>query len=178
MNINLKCLPENYSSQFFIELYENYPRAFIVAEAAAQIVGYIMCRVEHGISEFKRPILKHPLSGITRKGHIVSIAVLPDYRHHGVGRELVTKAMEGLSWYGASEGYLEVRTTNKAAVNLYKKLGFKIVRKISGYYYDGADANVMARKLESGVKPRKRRLKISFPVLKRSKVLASHLPIY
>lgn len=143
MSINLKCLPENYSSQFFIELYESFPKTFIVAEAAAQIIGYIMCRIETGISEFKRPIF-----GIARKGHIVSIAVLPEYRRQGVGKEVINQATRGMAEYGATECYLEVRTTNEPAVNLYKKLGFEIVRRISGYYYDGADAYVLARKLE------------------------------
>ena len=143
ISINLKCLPENYSSQFFIELYEHYPKTFIVAEADAQIIGYIMCRIETGISEFKRPIF-----GIAHKGHIVSIAVIPEYRRQGVGKELINQAMQRMPEYGATECYLEVRTTNEAAVKLYKRLEFEIVRRISGYYYDGEDAYVMARKLE------------------------------
>lgn len=149
MNINLKCLPENYSSQFFIEHYNNYARTFFVAEADAQIIGYIMCRIETGLPEFKRLFqFKRPLFGITRKGHLVSIAVLPEYRRHGVGKELINQAMQGMLWYGATECYLEVRKSNEPAVNIYKKLGFKIVRRISGYYYDGEDAYVMAHKLE------------------------------
>lgn len=143
ISINLKCLPENYSSQFFIELYEHYPKTFIIAEADAQIVGYIMCRIETGISEFKRPIF-----GIAHKGHIVSVAVLPEYRRKGIGKALINQAMLGMLEYEANEAYLEVRTTNDPAVNLYKKLGFNITRIINGYYYDGEDAYVMAHKLE------------------------------
>ena len=143
VSINWKCLPENYSSQFFLELYEHYPKSFIVVEADGQIVGYIMCRIETGISEFKRPIF-----GIAKKGHIVSIAVLSEYRRCGIATELINQAMRRMLEYGATECYLEVRKTNDAAVNLYKKLGFEILRKISGYYYDGEDAYVMGWKLK------------------------------
>jgi len=49
--------------------------------------------------------------------------------------------------YGAKECYLEVRTTNVSAVNLYKKMRFEVARTIRGYYADGEDAYVMAIKL-------------------------------
>lgn len=146
ISINLKCLPENYSSQFFLELYERYPKLFIVAELDERIVGYIMCRIETGISEFKRPIF-----GVAKKGHIVSIAVLPEFRRCGIAEKLIDQAMRGMVEYGATECYLEVRTTNDAAVGLYKKSGFETIRSISGYYCDGEDAFVMAWKLKKPV---------------------------
>jgi ribosomal-protein-alanine N-acetyltransferase len=37
--------------------------------------------------------------------------------------------------------------SNTPAVNLYKKMGFKILRTIGGYYADGEDAYIMSRKL-------------------------------
>jgi ribosomal-protein-alanine N-acetyltransferase len=142
MEINLKTLPENYSSYFYLELYENFPKVFLVAEADNKIVGYIMCRIETGRSEFKRT----PFS-FTRKGHMVSIAVLPEYRRRGIGSALITEAMHGMIEYNASECFLEVRITNEQAINLYKKLGFQIVNTIRDYYHDGEDAALMAKKL-------------------------------
>jgi len=49
--------------------------------------------------------------------------------------------------YKATECYLEVRVSNTPAINLYSKLGFMIVKIMKGYYADGEDAYVMARKL-------------------------------
>jgi len=49
--------------------------------------------------------------------------------------------------YKAKQIYLEVRVTNEAGVNLYKKLGLEVVRTIPGYYSDGEDAYVMSKKL-------------------------------
>jgi ribosomal-protein-alanine N-acetyltransferase len=140
IRINRICLPENYADFFFIDLYERFPEAFIVAEENGEVVGYIMCRVELGLSNFG-------LSGLIKKGHIVSVAVLPQYRRKGIGQALIMKAMEGMRTYNAKQCFLEVRVTNTPAINLYKKLGFEITRTINGYYSDGEDAYVMSRKL-------------------------------
>jgi ribosomal-protein-alanine N-acetyltransferase len=81
-----------------------------------------------------------------RKGHIVSIAVMPQYRRKGVARTLINKALEGMHFYKAKQCFLEVRVTNDAAITLYKKLGFEITRTLNGYYSDGEDAYVMTKK--------------------------------
>ncbi|MEM3666891.1 MAG: ribosomal protein S18-alanine N-acetyltransferase, partial [Candidatus Bathyarchaeia archaeon] len=140
IRINRICLPENYADFFFIDLYERFPEAFIVAEENGEVVGYIMCRIELGLSNFG-------FSGLIKKGHIVSVAVLPQYRRKGIGQALIKKAMEGMQTYNAKQCFLEVRVTNTPAINLYKKLGFEITRTINGYYSDGEDAYVMSCKL-------------------------------
>jgi ribosomal-protein-alanine N-acetyltransferase len=140
MHINQVCLPENYSSYFFMDLYERYPETFIVAEAYTEIVGYIMCRIETGLPDFG-------LLGITKRGHVISIAVLPENQRQGIGEALMQEAMTRMRKYRAKECYLEVRISNKAAVELYKKLNFQTSRTVHGYYADGEDAYVMTRKL-------------------------------
>lgn len=138
--INRACLPENYVDYFFMDLHERFPETFIVAEENGEIVGYIMCRIEIGLSNFG-------FGGFIKKGHIVSIAVMPQHRGKGIGQALVTKAMDGMRLYNAKQCFLEVRVTNTTAISLYKKLGFKITRTIHGYYSDGEDAYVMSREL-------------------------------
>ncbi|MHC1589780.1 MAG: ribosomal protein S18-alanine N-acetyltransferase [Candidatus Hecatellaceae archaeon] len=141
MEINRKCLPENYSSFFFLEIHRSNPEAFLVAEAEGKVVGYVMCRVEHGLSG----LLKFKL---TRKGHVVSIAVLPEHRLKGLATLLMVKAMENLyDKYACHEVYLEVRVSNDPAIKLYRKLGFKENKTIPHYYIDGEDAFLMVRKL-------------------------------
>jgi ribosomal-protein-alanine N-acetyltransferase len=137
--INQQCLPENYPEQFFLGLYHHAPKAFFVAQDGDRVVGYIMCRIERGISGFGRLP--------TKKGHIVSVAVLQDSRNRGMGRELISSAMEGMKGYGASEFFLEVRKTNEAAIGVYEKLGFSVKRVLRGYYRDGEDAYLMAKKV-------------------------------
>lgn len=138
--INAACLPENYTDIFFVDLYRRHPETFVVAEEDGKIVGYIMCRIEMGLSNFG-------LSGVAKKGHVVSVAVLPEHRRKGMGKALVVKAMEGMRGYGAKQCYLEVRVTNQEAISMYKKLDFEVARTIHGYYADGEDAFVMTVKL-------------------------------
>jgi [ribosomal protein S18]-alanine N-acetyltransferase len=140
MQINRVCLPENYTDMFFIDLHERFPETFIVAEEKDNLVGYIMCRIEVGLSNMG-------LGGLIRKGHVVSLAVMPDARRTGVASALLRAAMEGMNYYKAKQIYLEVRVTNGGAVSLYKKLGLEISRTINGYYSDGEDAYVMTKKL-------------------------------
>ncbi len=140
MQINRETLPENYSDYFFMDLCERFPEAFIVAEEDGKIVGYIMCRIEVGLSNFG-------LGGLIRKGHVVSIAVLPKFRRKGVAQGLLNTAMQGMATYKAKQCYLEVRVTNDPGVSLYKKLGFEVSRTVHGYYSDGEDAYVMTKKL-------------------------------
>jgi ribosomal-protein-alanine N-acetyltransferase len=140
MHINRICLPENYTDMFFIDLHERFPETFIVAEENHELVGYIMSRIEVGLSNFG-------LGGLVRKGHVVSIAVMPQSRRKGIASALIKAAMEGMISYKAKQIYLEVRVTNEAGVNLYKRLGLEITRTISGYYSDGEDAHVMSKKL-------------------------------
>jgi len=140
MQINRVCLPENYSDFFFLDLHQRFPETFIVSEEDGEMAGYIMCRIEVGLSNFG-------FGGLIRKGHVVSIAVLPQYRRKGIARALMTRALEGMQFYKGKQCFLEVRVTNDAATSLYKKLGFEITRTINGYYSDGEDAYVMTKKL-------------------------------
>ena len=137
MEINLKTLPEHYSDYFYESLLEELPEAFIVAEISNKIVGYIMCKLEHGFSNFKK-------LGFVKKGHVVSIAVIDEYRGKGFGSALVDEAIRGVKTIRCSELYLEVRCSNNDAVRLYEKLGFSIIHRLKAYYRDGEDAYLMA----------------------------------
>ena len=140
MQVNRVCLPENYTDFFFIDLHQRFPETFIVAEENGKLLGYIMCRIEVGLSNIG-------LGGLVRKGHVVSIAVMPGSRRKGVAQAVINRALEGMRYYKAKQAFLEVRVTNDAAISLYKKLGFEVTRTINGYYSDGEDAYVMTKRL-------------------------------
>jgi len=141
--INQTCLPENYSNSFFMELHKRFPETFIVAEKDRMVIGYIMCRVETSFSG-----LSFKPFGIMKRGHVISIAVLPEHRNKGVGRTLIKQALRALSnVYKVKDCYLEVRVSNKSAITLYEKVGFRIERTIRGYYSDGENAYIMSIKL-------------------------------
>jgi ribosomal-protein-alanine N-acetyltransferase len=142
MEINVECLPENYSSFFYRDIYRRYPETFLVAEVKNKIQGYIMCRIERGLSKFRslRP---------ARHCHVVSIAVRPNHRRMGIATSLMKNAMKrAIENYRTTECFLEVRVGNDPAVVMYEKLGFNKVKRNYGYYMDGEDAWVMAISLE------------------------------
>ena len=137
MEINLKTLPEHYSDYFYESLLAELPEAFIVAEVERKLIGYIMCKIEYGFSNFKK-------LGFVKKGHVVSVAVLPEYRQKGIGRALVEESVAGVKLKKSDELYLEVRCSNNEAIRLYEKLGFTIKQRLKAYYRDGEDAYLMA----------------------------------
>ncbi|MEM0352406.1 MAG: ribosomal protein S18-alanine N-acetyltransferase [Sulfolobales archaeon] len=140
IEINMETLPEHYPYFFWYEHYELWRDIFLVALVNERVVGYNMCRIEYGIG--------HVRKGIVKQGHVVSIAVLPEFRRRGIGTALMVKAMDSMKEkYGAGEVYLEVRVSNEPAIKLYEKLGFKKVKVLKRYYMDGEDAYLMAREL-------------------------------
>jgi [ribosomal protein S18]-alanine N-acetyltransferase len=137
VEINIASLPEHYSDYFFESILKELPESFIVAEANQKVVGYIMCKIEFGFSNFRK-------LGFVKKGHVVSIAVLREYRGKGIGKSLMLEAINGLATRKTDEIYLEVRVSNELAVKMYQDLGFLIKSRLRSYYRDGEDAYLMA----------------------------------
>jgi ribosomal-protein-alanine N-acetyltransferase len=140
-NINRKCLPENYPRFFFTEIYNKFPEGFNVAQIDenGEIVGYEMTRLEKGLSNFG--------FGICKKGHIISIAVLPSYRRLGIAIKLMAAASDAMRLRDVKEVYLEVRESNQAAINLYQNLGYISYKISKKYYSDGESALIMISKI-------------------------------
>ncbi|MDX1436474.1 MAG: ribosomal protein S18-alanine N-acetyltransferase [Anaerolineales bacterium] len=75
--------------------------------------------------------------------HISTLAVHPDYRRQGAAYALIARALlEGLA-KGATSASLEVRESNLAAQELYKKFGFKITGRRPRYYKDNNEDAVL-----------------------------------
>ena len=133
----MKTLPEHYSDYFYESLLADMPESFLVAENGGRFVGYIMCKSEFGFSNFKK-------LGFVKKGHVVSVAVLDEFRGNGIGSALVEEAFKGVNEKQCDEMYLEVRCSNTDAVRLYEKLGMSVLQRLKSYYRDGEDAYMMA----------------------------------
>lgn len=140
IEINMSTLPEHYSDYFFESILKELPESFLIAELAGKVVGYTMCKLEFGFSNFRK-------LGFVKKGHVVSVAVLDEHRGKGLGKALMQEATSGLIAKKADEIYLEVRVSNESAVKMYERLGFVIKTKIRAYYRDGEEAYLMALEL-------------------------------
>jgi len=137
IDINEKTLPEHYSEYFFESLLREMPESFIVAEYENDVVGYIMCKLEFGFSNFRK-------LGFVKKGHVVSMSLLEQHRGKNIGKALMIEGINGVTSRKGDEIYLEVRTSNLPAISMYEKLGFQTKSVLKSYYRDGEDANLMA----------------------------------
>ncbi len=73
-----------------------------------------------------------------------TIAVAPERWGKGIGRALLTALLDEARRRGITAMFLEVRSDNPRARDLYQKFGFVEVGVRSGYYV-GADAIIMRR---------------------------------
>lgn len=75
------------------------------------------------------------------KLHILNFAVHPDWRHRGVGTQMIQKLISKLSSHHRTRITLEVRETNLAAQLFFQKQEFGARRVLRQYYADtGEDA--------------------------------------
>lgn len=76
---------------------------------------------------------------IVDEAHISTIAVDPGWRGQGVGELMLGDMLAAARKLGAEMATLEVRASNEAAVNLYRKFGFKVVGRRPAYYRDNEE---------------------------------------
>lgn len=85
--------------------------------------------------------------------HIANLAVSPEFRRQGLGRELLVHMLN----YGAANGIrsatLEVRAGNRAALELYKSFGFQVVGRRKGYYRDNQEDALLMQLPQIAVSP-------------------------
>jgi len=75
---------------------------------------------------------------------MLNLAVHPDYRRQGFGRQLMAYLFLQAEEKGIERVLLDVRASNRAAITLYRLLGFNILYRRPGYYEpEGEDALVM-----------------------------------
>ncbi|KAH9826783.1 acyl-CoA N-acyltransferase [Teratosphaeria destructans] len=159
---NLDHLTETYNIGFYLDYFTKWPNLCKVIEGQnGQIDAYILGKVEaspYGEPDGVKydPSLKH----YTKKypnylpwhAHITCLTVAPAARRLGYA----TKLSEALEIVGDEQNCwfvdLFVRVENTAAIELYKKMGYSIYRRIVNYYNDHEDAFDMRKPLKRDVK--------------------------
>jgi ribosomal-protein-alanine N-acetyltransferase len=77
-----------------------------------------------------------------------NMAVDPEHQHQGIGKALLKEAWQRLLEAGAKRVFLEVRASNKGALQFYYSLGFGLHSVRKDYYRDPPeDAFVLALEL-------------------------------
>jgi ribosomal protein S18 acetylase RimI-like enzyme len=93
---------------------------FLVADVAAageppRVVGFLIGTVEAEI----------PIYTLREFGFVHDLWVEDDYRHEGIGRQLVMQAIERFSEIGVAQVRLDVLERNEPARNLFAACGFR-----------------------------------------------------
>ena len=63
-------------------------------------------------------------------GAIQNVGVIPEYRGRGLGMALMLKALAGFAASGAKRASLEVTASNRAAMRIYRTLGFRCTQTV------------------------------------------------
>lgn len=91
------------------------------------------------------------LSPLEKLAHLLKIVLSPNYRGQGLSQAFFAEQTKWLRNEQFERIFLEVSTANERANGLYRKLGFQILRRVSKFYQDGADAWTMEKHLESSI---------------------------
>ncbi|MBI4595369.1 MAG: ribosomal protein S18-alanine N-acetyltransferase [Candidatus Tectomicrobia bacterium] len=83
--------------------------------------------------------------------HITNVAVKPEFRHRGVGEQMIRYIVQLAKEKEANIITLEVRESNSNAIRLYCKTGFHPVRMRKRYYTD-TDEDAVVMELETGLR--------------------------
>ena len=73
---------------------------------------------------------------LSKKGHILNLAIIEEERRKGYGRMFIHHVHENLKTAGMTSCYLEVRESNVPARSLYETSGYVISDTAAGYYFD------------------------------------------
>ncbi len=125
--IEKDCYPHPWSLDQFMQELDNPVSSMLVCECGQEVVGYICYWL------------------IVGEMQILNIATSPETRRKGVAAQLLDRAFELSMSTSLSAAWLEVRSSNKAAITLYQRYGFKFSGTRKAYYRDGEDAFVMLR---------------------------------
>lgn len=126
VEVEEQCFSSGFARRNFEKELENRFSVYVVAEEEKKVLGYA------GLWE------------ICGEADIINVGVHKEYRRQGIAYELIKKLIEKCNERQVSVINLEVRKSNTAARELYKKMGFSEFG-IRERYYDGKEDAVLMR---------------------------------
>lgn len=126
--------PKSFLGELACKQAHSYLAKCSDGQEKEKIIGYIFFRL------------------IAQQLHILKIAVTPNWRCRGVASALIDQCVEQALKLGAKSAFLEVRPSNKSAINFYRRQGFRIMGRKPNYYADTReDALVLIKNLKEEV---------------------------
>ena len=128
VEIENQSFSDPWTKDNFVSESNNQVTLFLVAKSNQRVIGYACVWI------------------IIDEVHIGNLAVASEYRKKGIGEKLLKEVFKQAEEKNAKFATLEVRASNSAAINLYKKYGFVEERKRKNYYRNPIeDALVMIK---------------------------------
>lgn len=115
---------------FRFELTDNPASRCWVAEVDGKVVGMVVVWL------------------LVDEAHVATLATHPNYRRQGIGRRLLAHALRHMMPDGARSSFLEVRESNFAAQEMYRKFGYEATGRRRRYYRDN-DEDAILMNLEA-----------------------------
>lgn len=110
---------------FRFEISDNSASRAWVAEEDGKVVGAIVAWL------------------LVDEAHIATIATHPDFRRRGIASKLLSHALRMMMNEGALTSVLEVRESNLAAQEMYRKFGFEETGRRPRYYKDNSEDAIL-----------------------------------
>jgi ribosomal-protein-alanine acetyltransferase len=76
------------------------------------------------------------------ESEVLNLVVAKHFRRQGIARKLLQEAID----YAPGDWFLEVRKSNRAAIELYKSMGFTIVGKRPEYYHNPDESGIVMKR--------------------------------
>eukprot|EP01124_Arcella_intermedia_P007205 TRINITY_DN14364_c0_g1_i1.p1 TRINITY_DN14364_c0_g1~~TRINITY_DN14364_c0_g1_i1.p1 ORF type:complete len:156 (+),score=50.63 TRINITY_DN14364_c0_g1_i1:112-579(+) len=106
---------------------------YVLRSPDGSMMGYIMGKAEGK----KQQTEEQSKAAMKWHGHVTAVTVAPEFRRLGVATLLMNILEETTEKnYAGSFVDLFVRASNENAINMYKKLGYKVYRRVLEYYQD------------------------------------------
>ncbi len=122
---------DRFSRRALARLLKSRSARGLIAEADGRPLGYTILLFRKG----------------ARAARLYSIATAPVARGRGVAANLLRAAEACAIDLGRERLRLEVRSSNRVALRLYRKAGFAILKPLPNYYADGESALRMEKRL-------------------------------
>lgn len=114
--------------------------------AFADLLESQHARITVAVDDRDAPVGYCVLLAVVDEGEIANIAVSPSLRGHGVGARLLDQALRDAQHEGVRSVYLEVRTSNHAARDLYASREFVAVGRRRAYYRNPLEDALVLRR--------------------------------
>ncbi len=128
VDLEKKCFTNPFDNAFILNNFNSDITKYFVYVQNNNILGYIGIVLDEYVQ-------------------VLNLCVLEEYRNQKIGTKLLTNAIEYCREKNLKYMTIDVRVSNVIAINIYKKLEFKVEYKRENYYSDNEDCYVMIRSI-------------------------------